>query len=121
MSVPTGQILETTAVNEIIINAESLTAKADVSDKEFASGYDRLLWSIVTSSAKELEAAGERIYEPPLLDIPRPLQVSILRLAALSAGNGASRRRLLDLLASLCDPAQEEVIVSPLRDETGTA
>lgn len=101
-------------MNEIVNKAQAISSAAsDTSD--FSIAYDELLWAVVTASAKELHDAGNKIYEAPLLDIPRPLQVAILRLAALTASEDVTKQNLLDLLASLCDPFDEAVIVSPLR------
>lgn len=101
-------------MQSILEKAQSLaTTTCDASD--FRILYDELLWAIAIASAKELNDAGEKIYNAPLLNMPRPLQVVLLRLAALTANDNASRNTCLDLLASLCDPFDEEVIVAPLR------
>jgi hypothetical protein len=101
-------------MNGILEKAKSLdSATCDASDLLIL--YDELLWAIATAPAKELTDAGEKIYNVPLLNIPRPLQVVLLRLAALTANDNATKNTCLDLLASLCDPFDEAIIISPLR------
>jgi hypothetical protein len=104
-------------MDSILEKAQSLGATTGDAS-EFSSLYDDLLWAIATASAKELHDAGMKIYDPPLLNSPRPLQVVLLRLAALTASDDASKNALIDLLASLCDPLDEEIVVSPLRGNT---
>ena len=105
-------------MQDILEKAQALAATTS-DTKEFSSLYDELLWAIVSASAEELAEAGSKIYDAPLLNTPRPLQVALLRLAALTSSDNASKENLLSLLASLCDPLDEQVIVSPIRKTVG--
>jgi hypothetical protein len=82
--------------------------------EQFAVNYDSLFWALVTSSEDVLQRLAFRIYEPPMIDMPRPLQVMVVRIAVLSMMRGsavAEAKDLMNTLASLLDPAEEHDVL----------
>lgn len=102
-------------MDDIILSKARSFCEYTSGTKDYMTAYDELLWVIVTASTDELINASLQAYESPILDIPRPLQITLVRLAALSTSDVAARSDLLGTLASLCDPMEEEAIVAPLR------
>ena len=60
----------------------------------------------------DLVAACKSIYSDPYFNLPRPLQVIIARLASLVTADEDE----LNILASLCDPSEENTVVTPIRE-----
>jgi hypothetical protein len=97
-------------MNKLQVLAKELCSTPQQSDK-YTTCYDNLLWAISVAPESELIESCRLIYLTPLLELPRPLQVVIARLASLITREDKE----LGLLASLCDPSDESNVVAPIK------
>jgi hypothetical protein len=87
-----------------------------IENKYSIDSYDDLLWQIAVCDESEILKYAKQIYEEPLLDLPVPMQLIMLRLAALvaNAQHSEETAEYVSLLRSLCDPADEKYITEPI-------
>jgi hypothetical protein len=83
-----------------------------------ADSYDEALLQIAICGEDEIIAYANKIFEKPLIDLPMPLKIVLVRLAALISNSQANEQKTLNYLATLsalCDSPDEKFIVDPIR------
>jgi hypothetical protein len=99
--------------NTIDLNTSAISL---INNNYDVDSYDDLLWRIAVCDEGEILQYAKHIYEKPLLDLPVPMQLVLLRLAALvaNAQRSDATEEYVSLLNSLCDPADEKHISDPI-------
>jgi hypothetical protein len=100
-----------------MINLINAIKKLD-SENLSVDAYDEILWQLSICSENEILEYANKIFEKPLLDLPMPLKIVLVRLAALISNSQSDKQKTIDYLATLsalCDRPDEKYIIDPIR------
>jgi hypothetical protein len=105
------------AAEKLIERGQKATGQSNLVDiQHLYSAYDEFLWVVLTAPREELAAFAKLLFEPPYIDLPPPLQVTVFRLVGLEAPDEVDILQLANTGISMyCSPEEERHAADRIR------